>query len=77
VVTGEFAMAQTESDLPLLPTIQIIAFAQTMSLMGEKLPEYWSLRDQVCIDAASNGLELGYRFIDTAAFYGNNIGLVA
>lgn len=31
----------------------------------------WSLRGDVCVDAVSNALEMGYRLIDTAAFYGN------
>ncbi|MEN3148904.1 aldo/keto reductase [Neorhizobium sp. IRAMC:178] len=33
----------------------------------------WSLRDQVCVDAVASAIELGYRFIDTAAFYGNEV----
>ncbi|MDQ0138387.1 2,5-diketo-D-gluconate reductase B [Neorhizobium galegae] len=33
----------------------------------------WSLRDQVCVDAVASAIELGYRFIDAAAFYGNEI----
>lgn len=31
----------------------------------------WSLQGDVCVDAVSNALEVGYRLIDTAAFYGN------
>lgn len=33
----------------------------------------WALRDQVCVDAVASALDLGYRFIDTAAFYGNEV----
>ncbi|MCC2614593.1 aldo/keto reductase [Neorhizobium sp. Rsf11] len=31
----------------------------------------WGMRDELCVIAVRNALEMGYRFVDTASFYGN------